>query len=118
MRSQPSAGVRRAASLVGAVAVATLPGCGAPDQRTSGGYDPRVPVVSCLGDEGIFARDIGGTAIVAGGVRVDFLRTPGEATARQIAGRTQGAEQIGRALVWVDSAPDALLASIERCVDR
>ena len=118
MRSQPSAGVRRAASLVGAVAVATLPGCGAPDQRTSGSYDPRAPVLACLGDEGITARGVGGTAIVAAGVRIDFLRTPGAATAVQIAGQAQGAEQIGRALVRVGSAPDALLASIEQCVDR
>jgi hypothetical protein len=110
--------MRRAASVVGAVAVATLPGCGAPDQRTSGSYDPRAPVVACLGDKGISARAVGGTAIVADGVRIDFLRTPGEAIARQIAGQAQGAEQIGRALVWVDSAPDALLAPIERCVDR
>jgi hypothetical protein len=57
-------------------------------------------------------------AIVADGVRIDFLATPGAAEARQIAGAAQGAEQIGRALVWVGRAPDGLLATVEECVDR
>jgi hypothetical protein len=41
----------------------------------------------------------GAISIVADGVRIDFLATPGAAEARQIAGAAQGAEQIGRALV-------------------
>jgi hypothetical protein len=118
MSPRSSWALRRAAAL--AAGVATLPavGCGAPDERTPGIYDPRVPVVTCLRDAGVPAHRVEPIAIVADGVRIDFLATPGAAEARQIAGAAQGAEQIGRALVWVDGAPDRLLATVEECVDR
>jgi hypothetical protein len=113
-----SSALRRAAALVAGLATLPVAGCGAPDERTSGSYDPRVPVVSCLRDAGVPARSSGARAILAAGVRIDFLTTPGAAEARQISGGAQGAEQIGRALVWVGDAPDELLAPIEECVDR
>ena len=109
---------RRAAALVAGLAVLPIAGCGAPDERRRGSYDPRVPVVSCLREEGVSARRVGGVAVLAQGVRIDFLMTPGEAQARQISGRAQGAEQIGGALIWVDRAPEELLETIESCVDR
>lgn len=92
-------------------------GCGAPDERSRGEYDPRVPVVSCLREHGVAARRVDGVAILAERVRIDFAVTPGQAEARQIAGQAQGAEQIGRALVWVGRARDDLLDTIEECVD-
>lgn len=107
-----------AAALVAGVAAVPAVGCDAPDERTPGVYDPRVPVVSCLRDAGVPARRVQPIAIVADGVRIDFLATPGAAEARQIAGAAQGAEQIGRALVWVGGASDSLLATVEVCVDR
>jgi hypothetical protein len=110
--------LRRAAALVAGLATVPAVGCAAPDQRTPGTYDPRVPVVSCLRDAGVPASRVEPIAIVAGGVRIDFLATPGAAVARQIAGAAQGAEQIGRALVWVGGASDSLLATVEECVDR
>ena len=112
-----SAHVRAAAFLAG-VAVLSVVGCGAPDERAPGTYDPRVDVVSCLRDEGIPARRAEPISILAGGVRIEFLATPGAAEARQITGAAQGAEQIGRALVWVDRAPDELLETVEECVDQ
>jgi len=102
------------AVLVGAI----VAGCSAPDERERGSYDPRVPVASCLRDNGMAARVIDGRTVEVAGVRIEFLATPGEAEARQIEGRAQGAEQIGRALVWVGRAPDEQLATIEECVDR
>jgi hypothetical protein len=116
--SPRSSALRRAAALAAGLAALPLAACGAPDERTPGSYDPRVPVVSCLEDAGVPVRNSGRGAIVAASVRVDFLTTPGEAEARQISGRAQGAEQIGRALVWVGDAPDGLLAAVEECVDR
>jgi hypothetical protein len=117
MSPRSSSALRRAA-VVAAVVAAPSGGCGAPDERAPGTYDPRVPVLSCLRDAGVEARPAAPGAIVAEGVRIDFLTTPGEAEARQIAGDAQGAEQIGRALIWVGGAPDELLASVEECVDR
>jgi hypothetical protein len=108
----------RRAALAAGVAALFVAGCGAPDERAPGSYDPRVPVVSCLRDEGVPARRVEPIAVAAEGVRIDFLATPGAAEARQIAGEAQGAEQIGRALVWVGRAPDDLLATVEECVDR
>jgi hypothetical protein len=118
MSLRSSWALRRAAALVAGVATLPAVGCGALEGRERGVYDPRVPVVSCLRDAGVPARRVEPIAIVAGGVRIDFLATPGAAEARQIAGAAQGAEQIGRALVWVGDAPDALLATLEECVDR
>jgi hypothetical protein len=104
--------------LVAGLAGVGLAGCGAPDERSRGDYDPRVPVVSCLREHGVPARRDEGIAILTERVQIDFMATPGEAEARQIAGRAQGAEQIGRALVWVGRADDDLLATIEDCVDQ
>lgn len=118
MSPRSSSGPRRAAAVAAALAVLPAAGCGAADERARGAYDPRVPVVSCLRDEGVAARRANGIAILAAGVRIEFLTTPGEAEARQISGRAQGAEQIGRALVWAGRAPEKLLDTIEECVDR
>jgi hypothetical protein len=118
MSSPSSSVLRRAAALVGATAVLPAAGCGAPDEREPGGYDPRLPVVACLRDEGVPAALADRNAVVAATVRIEFLTTPGAAEARQISGRAQGAEQIGRALVWVGRTPDELLETIEGCVDR
>ena len=106
------------AVLAAGLAALTAAGCGAPDERSPGTYDPRLPVVDCLRDRGIDARLAEPSAVQAGEVRIDFLITPGQAEARQIAGDAQGAEQIGRALVWVGRAGDETLDTVEECVDR
>jgi hypothetical protein len=118
MWHRPSSALGRAAAFLATLIALPIAGCGAPDERASGGYDPRAPVVVCLREEGVPARRADGIAVLARGVRIDFLTTPGAAEARQISGRAQGAEQIGRALVWVGRAPDELLETIEECVDR
>jgi hypothetical protein len=117
MSPRSSRALARAAALLAGAALPVV-GCGAPDERAPGTYDPRVDVVSCLRDEGIPARRAEPISVVAGGVRIEFLATPGAAEAQQITGAAQGAEQIGRALVWVDSAPDELLETVEECVDQ
>lgn len=109
---------RRKIAVCAALVVAIVAGCGAPDERERGSYDPREPVASCLRDNGVAAHLVDGRTVEAAGVRIEFLTTPGEAEARQIQGLAQGAEQIGRALVWVGRAPDERLATIEECVDR
>jgi hypothetical protein len=117
--SPPSSwALRCAAAFVAGVACLPAAGCGAPDERSPGTYDPRLPVLSCLRDAGIAARPVEPRTIVADGVRIDFLTTPGAAEARQIAGAAQGAEQIGRALLWVGRASDGFLEIVEECVDR
>jgi hypothetical protein len=113
-----SPAVRRAAALLAGAAIVPAVGCRAPDERAPGVYDPRLSVVSCLQDAGVPAKRVEPIAVDAAGVRIDFLATPGEAEARQIAGEAQGAEQVGRALVWVGRAPDDLLETVEECVDR
>ncbi|MGH2948029.1 MAG: hypothetical protein ACRDPC_17550 [Solirubrobacteraceae bacterium] len=117
MSPRSSSALRRAAALAAGLTALPLTGCGAQDERTPGSYDPRIAVVSCLRDAGVPARLADRVAIISDGVRIDFLTTPGEAEARQIAGEAQGAEQIGRALVWVGRAPEELLATVEECVD-
>jgi hypothetical protein len=113
----PSPAPRAAGALAVALCVA-LGGCGGTDERRRGVYDPRAPVVSCLRDEGLPARNAGPTTVVVNGVRIEFSTTPGEAEALQIRGRAQGAEQIGRALVFVGRAPGSQLSVVEECVDR
>jgi hypothetical protein len=118
MSPSSSPALRRVVALAAGLALLPAAGCGAPDERSPGSYDPRVPVVACLRDQGLPAGLSGGNAVVAQRVRIEFLATPGAAEARQISGRAQGAEQIGRALIWVGRAPDRLLETIEECVDR
>jgi hypothetical protein len=118
MSPRSSWALPRAVALLAGVAVLPVVGCGAPDEREPGIYDPRGAVVSCLRDAGIPARRVEPISVVVEGVRIDFLATPGAAEARQIAGAAQGAEQIGRALVWVGRAPDELLETVEKCVDQ
>jgi hypothetical protein len=118
MRLRSSSTPSRRACLLAALALLPLAACGGADDRRRGTYDPRGPVVSCLREEGLTARADDPISIRTEGVRIDFLSTPGEAEARQISGTAQGAEQLGRALIWVGDASDRLLSRIEECVDR
>lgn len=118
MSPTSSSALRQAVALAAGLAVLAAAGCRAPDERDRGAYDPREPVVSCLRGDGVPAALDGGMAVLAGDVRIEFLATPGTAEARQIEGRAQGAEQIGRALLWVRDASDAMLDAVEECVDK
>jgi hypothetical protein len=118
MSPPSSSALRRAAAVAVGLALLPAAACGAPDERSRGDYDPREPVVSCLRDARVPATLAGRDAVLAQGVRIEFLATPGAAEARQVAGRAQGAEQIGRALVWVGDASEDLLDALEECVDR
>lgn len=103
-----------------------LSACGSvkvqPTSPTSRGRvdDPRTTKndhVSCLRAAGLSVQELSGTDLqVAGTIRVHFEPTPGAAQFDQISDREQAAEVIGSALVYPGTAPDAQLATVERCI--
>jgi hypothetical protein len=114
VRAPAVRGTLRALAL--AVLLSVPSGCGkgstaeSPDER-----------VNCIKDKGIAARKIGSDEIQVGrpgsGPRIVVLRTPGEAEAKDFANEAPGAEQIGRALLYVNDASDELLEEIEGCLE-
>lgn len=85
--------------------------------------DKRAAVYTCLREaERLPARLTPGNGIQVGappnGPRIQFFLTAGEAEARQFAGEAQGAEQIGRALLWVNGGSDELLKKVEGCLQE
>jgi hypothetical protein len=95
-------------------------GCGGQRSSGDGAYDPRDARVSCLAGEGLPARKLGADLVIVDSrppLRIFFAATPGEAEAMQVRGHAQGAEQLGRALLYVGAAPEALLDRVEGCLD-
>jgi hypothetical protein len=121
-------------ALVAALAAVCLAACGSsakPEAGTPGAVaksrknvdDPRKKHLTCLHKEHIQVRrvTIGGLPGMQIGVRptgptVQFQPTPGDAQGVQIAGRSQGAEVIGSALLYPNQASDKLLSKVETCV--
>jgi len=125
-RPLPSAPVPivRSARVLGVLtaAGALLAGCGGSIDAHSGStdvYDPRDGRLACLVEAGLPARKAPPNAIQVGdrGPRIVFATTAGEAEAIAVGGRAQGAEQIGRALLFVRGAPEDVLGTIEGCLD-
>ena len=122
--------------LVAALAAPVLSACGSsakPEAGTPGAIakshqnidDPRKKHLICLRQEHIPVRrvNIGGLPGMQIGVRptgptVQFQFTPGAAQAAQIAGRAQGAEVIGSALLYPNQASGKLLSKVETCVAK
>jgi hypothetical protein len=114
--------------LAGGLAVVALSACGStvkPSQGRGRVDDPRTSnpdYLACIRDKGLSAVEVGATGIQVGqppsGPTIQFLPTPGAATAAQIAGRTQRAEAIGAALLYPNQASDTELQAIERCLDQ
>jgi hypothetical protein len=82
--------------------------------------DPRKKHIQCLQQEHIPVARVGNTWLQVGaapsGPTVNFEPTPGAAQETQIAGRAQGAEIIGSALVYPNQAPGGLLTKVENCI--
>jgi hypothetical protein len=78
--------------------------------------------VACIRAQHLPVQEVGLTRLQIGaapaGPRVVFEPTPGAAQAAQIAGRAQGAEVIGSALLYPEQAPDSELAKIEVCLAK
>lgn len=97
-------------------------GCGSEHGFGDGSYDPRDGRIVCLQGQGLQARKAGERdVLVTTGprppLRISFASTPGEAEALSVEGRAQGAEQLGRALLYVGDASEPLLTKIEGCLD-
>jgi hypothetical protein len=106
--------------------VGALAGCGSgdagPAEDTS---DKRSLALECLTEEkGIDARLEGEDGIVLNGdedgPRIKFFLTSGEAEGASFAGKAEGAEQIGSALLYVEPEvredTEELLENVEECL--
>lgn len=133
----PMAGAARAgggtpravvAGLVGVALGLVTGGCGGgggdltSDQRERGldqtvSFDPRDAPLRCLGKARVPAAKADGDAIAVRGVpRIRFAPNATGAEAESLAGRAEGAEQLGRALLYVRGASEAELTVLERCL--
>lgn len=92
-------------------------GAAAPDPN-----DKRAVALACLrDDQGIQARLVGEKSIQvdgAGGPRIEFSVSSGEAEGRQFQGEAQDAEQIGPALLFINDGSEELLEKIETCLQE
>lgn len=115
--------MRRRAGSAPALALAVLAiapaGCG--DEPPPSQPDEVATLVSCLEDHGLRARAETGQIRVGtapDAPRVVLLANSGAAEARALEGRAEGAEQIGRALLYTGGGTDAQLSRIEGCLDE
>jgi len=113
--------MRRIAAM-GVLAALAVAGCGSDHGTGDGSYDPRDSRVKCLTGEGLQAKKVGDRYVdVTTGprppLRILFAVTPGEAEALSVSARAEGAEQLGRALLFVGDASEPLLTKIEGCLD-
>jgi hypothetical protein len=106
------------------VAACALPaaGCGSSSKQGPESNDKRGAALACLTKEKrLDARLDGADAIQIGardtGPRVRFFLTRGEAEGEQFAGKAEGTEQSGSALIYVRGSSDSLLKEVEDCVD-
>ena len=117
--------MRRALSALALLLVA-LAGCGSNDAGPADDdSDTRAVALECLtGEKGLDARLEGEDRIVLNDGEDDpeikFFLTSGEAEAAAFAGKAEGAEQIGAALLYVEPEvredSEELLADVESCL--
>lgn len=82
--------------------------------------DKRGVAMGCITGKGLQARLVGEHSIQIGppgGARVEFFVSGGEAEGQQFQGLAQGAEQIGSALLFLNSASSDDLSKVEACLD-
>jgi hypothetical protein len=104
------------------VATTVLAGCGTDHGVGDGSYDPRDSRIQCIAKQGLPAHKAGQSDVIVTPpgqrpVRVYFAATPGQAEALSVEARAQGAEQLGRALLYVGNASEPLLTKLEGCLD-
>ena len=103
-------------------------GCGSDGGGGGGGggggpnpNDKRAVALTCIRDEqGLEARLVGEKSIQvngAGGPRIEFTVSTGEAEGRQFQGEAQDAEQIGVALLFINEGSEEQLKQIEKCLE-
>ena len=114
----------RAPAILAACALALAAGCGSDDNPIPPGVDKndkRAVALACItGEKGLQARLSGDKTIQVDGpdgARIEFLLSSGEAEGRQFLGGAQGAEQIGSALLFVNTASEDDLTKIESCLE-
>jgi hypothetical protein len=117
--------MRTTLALLAAACALVAAGCGTSAKTSGGGpdaNDKRAAALDCLkNQQKLDARPLGADSVQvgdpAGGPRITFFLTNGEAEAAQFEGRGEGAEQIGPALLFVRKAGDDQLKQIETCLD-
>jgi hypothetical protein len=119
-----TAGRGLAASLA-IVIVLSLGACGSKTNGDSLGANPndqRAEALACMKEHKLAVRKVGNTSIQVGpagtGPRVVFYTTPRDAEADQFEGKTPDAEQVGRALIYVNEGSDEVLEKLENCLDE
>ncbi len=136
----PLGAMRRLLAVLGAGALLLLAGCGADATRgpeQAGGpvgsgqegadpsgaatsYDPRTAPLKCITGGGLPAHPIATADFEAGrpglGPFVHYVATEGAGEDRQLKGGAEGAEVIGRALLYTREASEPELHTVERCL--
>jgi hypothetical protein len=115
---------RSALALFACALLLGVPGCGSDDDGGAGPdpNDKRAVALACIRDEqGLEARLVGEKSIQvdgAGGPRVEFTVSSGEAEGMQFQGEAQDAEQIGAALLFVNDGSEEQLKKVETCLEE
>jgi hypothetical protein len=110
----------RARQIAVAALCAGIAGCGGgPNNNPS---QIRSSALDCLKNQKHLDASLAGRdAIQVGtapiGPRIKFFLTSGEAEAYQFEGKAEGSEHIGKALLFVNRAPDSQLKQVEKCLD-
>jgi hypothetical protein len=107
-----------------ALLLVAVAGCGSSDAGPADDdSDTRAVALECLTEEkGLDARLDGDDRIIVGGdgPEIKFFLTSGEAEGAAFAGKAEGAEQIGAALLYVEPEvredSEELLADVESCL--
>jgi hypothetical protein len=82
--------------------------------------DKRGVALQCIKGKGLPAKLVGEQSIQvgpAGGPRIEFFVSGGEAEGQQFQGQAQSAEQIGSALLFINSGSRDELDKVEACLD-
>lgn len=105
--------------LLAALACA-LSGCGNSSGSDTG--NPNDEALECMREAELPVRKVSNDVLQVGpprsGPRVVFFRTVSEAEAKDFSAEAPGAEQVGRALVYVNRGSDEALEQIELCLEE
>jgi len=115
---------RGLAASLALICLLSLGGCGSKQSGDSLGSNPndqRSEALACMEEQKLSVKKVGNTSIQVGpgtGPRVVFYTTPRDAEADQFEGKTPDAEQVGRALIYVNEGSDEVLEKLEDCLDE